>query len=590
MVRRRNMRVLGLALSVALVFAWGCSAEEMATGCLHDTDCDGQKLCWPASGECMLPAQELSMGLEVRAPENNQGWVTQEFIEGEREIQIRSAISLQGAVVASDNLDEPLLAHVRVWRPSRIDGRPTVMAETSTNDIEAQDNFGYALWLAPEHHYSVFATPEPPFDSALPPALEGGLELVEHTKKDIILDGADRAVEVHGRVVDANGRPLPYSVAVRAAHDGGWLRSTPAKTCAENTPETCVDEAEKRIPLGHFAFRIPFGVKTYTLYVEPLENATRSPDEKVPQLPVMKCSGAVLGLTPSPSGPDTPKPAVMELSDPLQLPPFPQAEEFQLPVVGENGEPVVGATVILAVDLPIESSKASSYDLCTASYKRTTITDAEGMARLWLLPGSAAEARIYRLTVVSPPTNPHRSYASTQYAVVRTLGGLLPELELTRRHELSGHVVDSHGEPVPGARIEAEGVLATDVAVGVPPTSTSTETNDNGEFILYVDPGTFHFNITPREGSALPRFSLLNKDIGASSTGLELTTPPARLWRGRLLLPPTKADSQAAGAAGFTVNAYATVPKSTTQNNAALRASCVTDDAGSFLLVLPARL
>ena len=257
-------------------------------------------------------------------------------------------------------------------------------------------------------------------------------------------------------------------------------------------------------------------------------------------------------------------------------------------MVGEDGEPVVGATVVFTTELSGGSLTANTYDACTATYKRTAITDGDGVARLWLLPGSETAERLYRLTILSPATSPYRSYANSQHAIKRTLGGLLPKIELARRHELSGIIVDADGEPLDGARIEAEGVLPTDVAPGVPPTSTSAETDATGAFTLYVDPGTFHLHVTPREGAPVPRFSLLDKEISASASGLELTAPAARIWRGKLLLPPTKGDGPRPATAGFTVNSYATVPKSTTQNGAALRASAITDESGSFAFVVPA--
>lgn len=519
--------------------------------------------------------------LEVSPPANNQGWVRQEFVSGQRDLQLDEAVSLQGIVHASDD-DTPLAARVRVWRDSLIDGRPSVLFETTTAGVDT-DHEGYVLWLTRNQTYSLFVTPQPPADATLPPALEGGLKLENHGKKDVVLDGADRAVEVVGKVVDAAGKPFTFAVQVRAYHEGGWLRSTEGQTCgsADQAACACTDDS----CYGDFSVRIPYGVRSYTVRVEPaIATEIDSGNLQKSAVPTMECTKAVLGLV-SPKNGETPR---MQLTEAVRLPPFPKAQEYKLTVLGSDDLPLPGAQVTFETALEVPQAASIFKGGCTATFRRTTTTDDMGSVTLALLPGDSTN-RIYQVTVISPPQGPHASKYVPSYELGPS-GGTLAPLRLDRRHELRGEVVDDLDRPLAGTRVEAQGlVVSTTTSVGLPPSSVSASTDSRGEFVLFVDPGVYHVHCSPAAGSGAPRFSWLAKEVQGSIDGLRFKAPQPTLLRGQVRLPMTKERLVPEGAGGFTINAYESVPRPDASISSVLRATAISDVSGTYRLVLPRR-
>ncbi|MCK5796660.1 MAG: hypothetical protein KAI47_05735, partial [Deltaproteobacteria bacterium] len=414
-----------------------------------------------------------------------------------------------------------------------------------------------------------------------PPALESGLHLDDHTKKDVVLDGADRSAEVTGRVVDAAGSPLPYSVHVRAFHEGGWLRSTPALTCSSRSAKPCPcskDEGSKACD-GVFSFRIPYGVHNYTVMVEPppADANTADPDIDPTAIPTLTCTGAPFGIFQPGEK--------ISIEQPLRMPAFAKSRDVELKVESVDDTAVVGAQVIFETDFEV-SKFADIFQSCTATYRRSGTTNADGKVTLSLLPGGAKN-RSYRLTVVSPQTSPYASIFRSNFEIGSAAGHI--SVRLDQRYELRGEVIDSLGNGLADTHVEAQGFSPLSTTKNdIHPTTVFATTDAHGAFVLHVDPGSFHLHFVPLPSSAAPRFSALSKTVSGSVAGLVFTAPAPSLLDGRVLLPVTATRSLPMGAQNFTVNAYETIPRSESHSMAVLRGTTIVDDAGAYRLLVPA--
>ncbi len=561
---------------IATMLLLAACATDPGRECLSDGDCSDGDVCAIEAGRCMPQVSSTALALEVLPPTNNQGWVRQEFIQGTAELQLETAVSLQGIVHASD-ATAPLPARVRVWRPSQIPGRQRILFETSTPD-KARKVHDYVLWLTKGYEYSLFVSPKSPYDLSLPPALESGLQMDDHAKKDVVLDGKDRSVEVVGKVVDAAGKPLPFSVQVRAYHEGGWLRSTPAITCSERGAKACKCK-DSASCAGEFSVRIPFGVRNYTMVVEPASagaNRAMTHGQHDPSaVPTLSCKKALLGLLQS-------EQTKIELPDAFRMPAFQTQVVRTLKVLGGEKTPVVGAQVTYEIDLAVPKVP-EIFESCTATYRRTATTDDDGKV---VLPLLAYADQDYRLTVVTPPQSGFRSFFQSKREVVN---GGVQTVTLDPREKLRGVVVDAEGQPLANTLVEARGFASSD-ATGVPATDVAATTDADGTFVLYVDPKiSFHLHFAPPASSGAPHFSSLSHTITGSVDGLRFVAPRASMLVGRVLLPPTKERTYQQGATGFSVHAFDTAPISPTQLTAVLRATAVTASSGEYRLLLPSR-
>lgn len=213
---------------------------------------------------------------------------------------------------------------------------------------------------------------------------------------------------------------------------------------------------------------------------------------------------------------------------------------FQLPVrgVGPSGTTmaVVGAHVQAQVQLQDQTTQKLGV---RATYTVTVDTDAQGIAKLTLVPANSGGANlIYKVAVVSPTITP---FASLQQDVqVGPNEGLLAALALPLRAQLLGRLLDATGQPVPGAQVVAQqiasvssspspfGGMTTDVA------GPQTTTDQDGRFALRVDAGDYDLDLVPEPGTQ-PRSSLDNQRIGTTDVDVGEVRLP-RITLGQLVI------------------------------------------------------
>lgn len=566
-----KQHLTGRVVLVMLMVA-GCSADPLAITpnvCTADSQCGGG-MCNVRLGIC-LPLASKAPALEVWPPaQNNQGWVVHEFPEvkldanGGTLLPLQSAVSVQGSVyLTGNNLTKELVpARVVAYRDSLIPNRPKVQFETSQTlgkrDGPAQ---GYVLWVNRGHVYTFFVAPKEPYDALYPPLIKT-VRIDNHTSLDFVLEGNDRAVAVTGEVRIGMSKvllPAGLKVRVRAYRPGDLEQSTISQT----TDVT-----------GRFTFKVPAGVLAYTVRVE----TAREEDPTLPTkpIPAMECRGRVLGMV------STEAPA-QDIGT-LALPDFTAPDKpFTVTVKGKDGSPVANASVTFTHDLYVPPNQNLGFEGCTASYTQSGMTDAEGKLSIFLLGASNGQNRLYRVTVLSPPTSRFASQLIEKLEV-GTPGSLKP-IELQARYRVAGQVVCATGKAVASATIEAQAIGSGNES-GLPAASATAQSGKDGSFELFVDPGNYNVDVRPTDGTGLPSLLITALPVKGDAEGMTLRLPDPQGLRGQVVAPDGQSAVEVANAQ---VNVYEAVPD--TENpvtyRADLRAHAVSDGTGTFYLLLP---
>ena len=590
---RINRTPAALLTGAVLLLAAGCGeVEDSGDFCVQDTDCLSGRLCVMSTSTCTSVVSSVP-DLEVLPPNvNNQGWVVQEYqkpgldSQGRLKLKLTQAISLEGKVHASDSNGKVVPSRITAWRDSLLPGRPQVQVSTTTTTVQSKLDptrapGSYLLWLTKDQDYTFLISPTEPYDKDYPPLVVSGLKLTGHLKRDFVLEGKDRTVKVTGKVLDATGNDLPdkvlvdpnlpvdpkdkdanklrATVRVRAYQSGGLHLSTLGAT----DPET-----------GAFSFRVPAGGTmptgglVYSLRVESVAGG-------IP-VPTVTCDKLYLGIY---SG----KTPVQVLGD-LRLPAFRLPKYYTINVRGKDGtsqgKPVAGATVKFSMALS-KVPPGEGFTSCKATYERTGITKSDGSVMLPLIPGMDTKNQQYTVTITSPTSSPYAG-AVMPAVEVGPNKGVLGTLELLPRLKLTGRVVTSKEVPVAGALVEAQGIAPQGGTAALPTAQTSTTTDAQGIFSLAVEAGSYNFRIQPPQGMGLPAFTLANKSITKSLDGLIFPVPQARVLAGEVVDPTGRVLTSAK------VSVYELVYATDKSQRAELRASDITDKAGTFSVLLPA--
>jgi hypothetical protein len=540
--------------------------------------------------------------------------VQQEFIappirleDGRVDLALGQSVAVKGHVAPSDTPSLYLPAQIIAWRASLIEGRPRVQFVTDTSDqLYSTNPSEFVLWANAGHAYSFYVSPQYPYDEAYPNLLDEGVLVQENMLKDFTLDGPDRSVQVTGRVLDASGSPLPFSVQVRANQETGWYRSTVGYTCSEDTarnPSYCSDKSisceSGGSCLGYYRIRVPQGVRSYTLRLEsrvlpkttPADgNIPPDPTELRPVIPTVECQGLTLGLVPtqSKSGKANTLSAIQLKA--IELPPFEYAQSYSLAVTsasanaaGQNGIQKQAAD-LAGIKVKFWTSLAmpalTGYSACVAVYEQVTTTDATGKVNVDLLPGAGTSERSYDVTIITPSSSLLAS--RREKVAVGSAAGALKTIALDQRYVLSGRVVDDADLPLDNVALTAEGIATEqDQARGLPPGQATARSTGDGSFSLYVDPGVYNIRLEPRKGTGLAQDSHSGIVVEKSQQGLQFTLPNGRLLRGRLQ------TAQGLPATDFVIKHYTVVPASNTEIKAVSSANTTTDGDGNFDLILP---
>ena len=167
---------------------------------------------------------------------------------------------------------------------------------------------------------------------------------------------------------------------------------------------------------------------------------------------------------------------------------------------------------------------------------QSTTTDTGGDAKLSLIPGMNQMARAYEVSVVPPPGSRFASTCVQKQILAPTETS--PIVLSSRRTLLAGTVTSALGAPVEGVTVVASRnatsarVCATSTTTG--PTTFTTNTDENGHYELYLDPGTYRVDYDPPSGSSAPRLTKPQLDVNAdvAHVVLPVQLPAAALIEG----------------------------------------------------------
>lgn len=420
-----------------------------------------------------------------------------------------------------------IAADVRITRPSRFPGGPTLRLSAQSNAglPRGTDSFSIRIPRTHENDLPYLITIDPQGGGDLPPPHGGkdpaelvpprrltffAYEDLEH--QTYVLGGADQAV-ISGTLKDPLGG---YLTSYRVVALGRWDTSS-AKTQVSTVDYTTT---------GQYSITLSDDI------VGPVELVAKSYDPNVvaPEL-------HVTGLSP-----------ITQQKNLAQPTGLGSVVDVDIPIKGLAGDgqvkPVSGARVI--VNGFIEAAFPGS---ATIIFSIETITGDDGVARLSLLDGVALAAS-YRLRVVPPASSP----LGVVYGAAIELAN--PKaVQLPSRVALRGTVVDFTGKPLGDVSVTARrsqrflwSLAAPDQAFLDEIPAATALTPESGDFVVWVDPSIAdawaHYDLTFQTpmGSTAPNWSIRDLEIprlaSQMTVALDMVTiPDAAYLHGRIVDP-----------------------------------------------------
>lgn len=528
---------------VAATLAAGCALRNETAGGNRIDDCVG--VTCPTANIAALGIEIFAAGIGA------QEFRSLPYDTTTRTFQIETApsVKLSGRLSLAPELAGLSLGNATIvaTRPSRLSGRPDVSYQGS---VTKQGE--YSLDLPPNIEGEQY-TLRMSLDNKVVPPIVTRVTISRDTVLDLVPPAPSTAATTEGTVLSALGVPMP-SVEVSGRD--------PLTNQLVTTIGT-TDAAGK--------FLLVQGAQTGSggLRLEARINETLHLER-------------VISLA-TPTGTNKPEPIVLQLPALLN----PVATSFRCVGISSAGTetPVSGAQITARVDI-IESGIE-----VTAVHEVKGTTDADGNVSLPLYRGESTSRR-YGVTILTPGTSPFRT-TTTEIEASQTPGGYAA-INLEARPQVFGTIIDAKGAPVGGATVEPRQsslitlTAAESLAALLQP---STTTDSDGKFIMYLDPGTYDFEIAPRFGSGLPRFWKTTETVEkATDLGLITAPKPARLV-GRLV------DSSQAAKPNVTVrifelpseNAACLAGDDTCGKPARLQAELTSRADGTIEAILPAQ-
>jgi hypothetical protein len=245
-------------------------------------------------------------------------------------------------------------------------------------------------------------------------------------------------------------------------------------------------------------------------------------------------------------------PVPIEITD-MVVPPAPNPAPYVVTIVGADpsGEEVRIAGAEVTVSTVVAPATGDPTTVSTYSVSGTTSDD--GTVELMLYPGGDADdTRSYELQVLPPA----ESLSATLFAKTIEVAGVPPsgrgflqQVTLAPRVPVSGVVMDASGEimtetsvAVAATRVFRNGLAPTEQGIVDTLAYPSSVTNDDGGFVVWVDPvvgalpAIYDLELTPPASADAPRWSVDSIEItGSGNEPLALGTvnlPPASWARG----------------------------------------------------------
>jgi len=501
-------------------------------------------------GECDLPAT-LSLAAKL-VPPADSSLVACEFppeeiglVDGTLALDFKPASQLT-VQVRDESRGDPVPSDVVLARASRITGQATVLA-SGTHTAEAPAE----MRLLAGASYDVFATPLPPEDE----------RYVRNVLRGVT-PGATLDVQLPEPTDAIRGKflidePTNVKVRLQGFRDGTDERTTVARVRPGDT-----------FSLGAVLIEGDWRVQATVTFSDP-----NVPDNEVPLEGLEFVLDAAVGCEVDPQVSCTLSEGETDLEVPLPPLPEPHPRDVVVRAVDAAGVPtlVEGAEILFESEIPVPGAQR-------AVLTSRGLTGADGTDAVPLVE----DLGVYHVTVIPPA---HSGFASKRFEGVYVQAATGPmQFDLGLRPRVSGSVSavrsPEGGMGVTGVTITAvpSPVQAEGLALPHSGAAFSTTTDDDGDFSLRVDPGYYDLEVTPPEGSELPRWSSDNVPILEDVAGLEIVLPEA--------IPiPVVVRSEGLPVSGATVRML--VINKDGGRAPRERAKAVTDELGEAVLVLP---
>jgi hypothetical protein len=473
-------------LSMALLaLGAGCSLKQpaAAVGCRTDAECGPGLAC--AGGTCIQSGSEAMIWAVEIVPTSDSTAAATEleaFSIGAEPAILRATakVTVTGNLAPGSALTGD--SHVVATLSPVIPGRQDLQFEADWAPPADGGKSQFTL-VVPANVIGQTATlrilPLPPGDQAQPPVSPKvslgaqGDPLV--TQFDVPI--SNNYYFIRGRLVSALQQPIGGFVA--RAFQGSQLIST-----VNTIPST-----------GLFRLTIPVEAtngSNHLVTVELVPSDASSPNPRFTTLAV-------------------PVQADVDLGD-LVMPAFGAPNYFRFVVIDPNLQPVSDAMVTLQTAISNDTTG-------TAKYVRSGRTDADGRIDLALLPGTAAQARTYDISVIPPASSPFGIACLNNFPITVGTTGTGPgygdpqvvkSIRLPARVALGGTILSATGMPVAGVSIAATRTEAADSEVcatapaALPATGSSAR---DGSYQLLLDPGTYRIDYDPPAGGPVPRLT-----------------------------------------------------------------------------------
>ena len=503
------------ALAILIALAGGCASESVGI----PVACSGPESCPPPSSAIAWAAQiwpSSSDGSDPQRPLAPQEIGQLRFDAGGTAVlQYRTPALSQGIVTNAESVPMALLrARVLALLPTVIPGQ----AALSFNTLTANQLPG--LWSlripVPEHPstqpYRFWVGFDDAAQASLYPPVWHDQVVATDTMVALSTRAAADLATVRGRITN----PLGEGV--------GGLTVQVVNATNQIVSSTAVSQTAAGVSLG-----------SYQLLVDPTLSADAQANLRVVVRPGT-ANSALPTLEVAISPPRAGTALTVDFAFPSQRTPVP----FQLPIRGLAASgttmAVVGAHVQAQVQLQDQATQKLGV---RAIYTTTVDTDAQGIAKLTLVPAPSGGPNLtYQVAITSPTITP---FASVQQAVqVGPNEGLLAAVSLQLRAQLLGRLLDADGLPVQTAQVVAQ-AIAADSPQASPPGTAATDTvgaqtitDQDGHFALHLDPGDYDLDLVPVPGTQ-PRSSVDNQRIGTADIDLGDIRLP-RITLGRLIV------------------------------------------------------
>jgi hypothetical protein len=430
---------------------------------------------------CYLPTCDLAEGLRLAVDvkpastdsgllQHDEGTLVIDPSTGIARIELPQPVTVSGRIIRPAGASTGVLAvTVVATRPSRIVGRPDLIFQAKANETgefqlrvpPVRPGERYELRVVFDD-LSLF----PPITTSIAPTVDGRL--------DIKLPAPDDLFTVEGQVADPLGRPI---AAMRVAVED--------EVSARVISTSVVTDAD-----GRYAVALLKGATNVRIVARPTKDAAMG-------LPILQRA-----LDLSRYG------TLTSATVPLPIPPLPATTRFSYALVGVGSSgadvPVVGASCRFTASV---TDKLAAADGVTAVFDQSAVSDADGTITVDLIPADTAEGvRQYQVSISPPATSEFQGRTFT--LDVGQTGGWGQSVELARRAEVVGRIVDSGARPLAGVLVEPGAVNISTLPASSPAEVlqiASATTASDGRFKLRLDGGSYDLGLLPPALSRLPR-------------------------------------------------------------------------------------